>query len=218
MAAVDDLRPAPAGRALLALAISVALHAAILLSAPGKPDGGVAADPDAGLRAAAPAQLQILFQQATDAAADLATTLPAESAPLPENASPALITGSHPVTGRDGLLPLGTAARYYLPNELDARPQIRTRINPEYPKAAAEKGITAALTLRVFINEQGQVENVVAPGKSATDPFVAAAVAAFAAATYTPGIKDGKPVKSLLLIEVNFEALDVADSFRGSSY
>jgi protein TonB len=214
---VDDLRPAPAGRALLALVISIALHAAILLSAPGKPDGGVAADPAARISAAVPAPLQILFQ-ASDSPADLATASPAESASLPENASPALITGSHPVTGRDGLLPLGTAARYYLPNELDARPQIRTHINPEYPKAAAEKGITAALTLRIFIDEQGRVENVVAPGKSAADPFVAAAVAAFGAATYTPGIKDGKPVKSLLLIEVSFEALDVADSFRGSSY
>lgn len=217
MSVVDDLRPAPAGRALLALAISIVLHAAILLSAPGKPDGGVAADPAAIRPATAPAPLQILFQT-TGAAADLEMVNPGESVPLPENATPALVTGSHPVAGRDGLLPLGITARYYLPNELDARPQIRTRINPVYPKTAAEKGITAALTLRIFIDEQGRVENVLAPGKSATDPFVAAAVAAFAAATYTPGIKDSKPVKSLLLIEVNFEALDVADSFRGGSY
>lgn len=217
MAAVDFPRPAPAGRALLALVISIALHAAILLSAPGKPDGGVAADLAARIPAAAPAPLQILFQT-TAAATDLEVVNPGESAPLPENATPALVTGSHPVAGRDGLLSMGVTSRYYLPSELDARPQIRTRINPVYPKAAAEKGITAALTLRVFIDEQGHVENVVAPGKSAADPFVAAAVAAFGAATYTPGIKDGVPVKSLLLIEVNFETLDIADTFRGRSY
>lgn len=217
MTAADFPCPAPAGRALLALAVSIALHALILLSAPGKPDGGVAADPTMNLPAAAPSPLQIMFQ-ANGTTRDLTAAMTAESALPPETATPAAVTGSHPVAGHDGLLPLGAAARYYLPNELDARPQIRSRINPVYPKAAAEQGVTAALTLRVFIDEQGRVENVVVPGKSAADPFAAAVIAAFNAATYTPGIKDGVPVKSLLLIEVNFETLDVADTFRGRSY
>jgi hypothetical protein len=72
--------------------------------------------------------------------------------------------------------------------------------------------------LRVFIDEKGQVENVVVPGKTASDPFVAAVVAAFSTASYTPGLKNGVAVKSLVLIEVNFEALDVAETFRGKSY
>lgn len=217
MDAVDSPRPAPAGRAVWALAISAALHATLLLSAAGKPDGGVIMDTAINLPSTAPSVLQVMFQQA-GAVVDLVSGAPETSAPVPDNATPALITGSEPVAGRNGLLPLGSSPRYYLPNELDTRPQIRTRVDPVYPKAAAEQGITAAFTLRVFIDEQGRVENVVVPGKNAADPFVAAVVAAFGSASYTPGLKDGVPVKSLLLIEVNFETLDVAETFRGKTY
>lgn len=217
MDAVDSPRPAPAGHAVWALAISAALHATLLLSAAGKPDGGVVMDTTINLPSTAPSVLQVMFQQA-GAVVDRVSGAPETSAPVPDNATPALITGSEPVAGRDGLLPLGSSPRYYLTNELDTRPQIRTRVDPVYPKAAAEQGITAAFTLRVFIDEQGRVENVVVPGKNAADPFVAAVVAAFGSASYTPGLKDGVPVKSLLLIEVNFETLDVAESFRGKSY
>lgn len=217
MDAVDSPRPAPAGRAVWALAISAVLHATLLLSAAGKPDGGVVMDTAIKLPSTAPSVLQVMFQQA-GAVVDLISSAPETSAPVPDNAAPALITGSEPVAGRDGLLPLGSSPRYYLPNELDTRPQIRTRVDPVYPKAAAEQGLTAAFTLRVFIDEQGRVENVMVPGKNAADPFVAAVVTAFGSASYTPGLKDGVPVKSLLLIEVNFEALDVAETFRGRSY
>jgi outer membrane biosynthesis protein TonB len=217
MEAVDSPRPAPAGRAVWALVISAALHAMLLLSAAGKPDGGILMDKAVNPPAAAASTLQVMFQQA-GAAIDLVTGTPETAAPVPENATPALITGSEPVAGRDGVLPLGSSPRYYLPNELDTRPQIRNRIDPVYPKAAAEQGITAAFTLRLFIDEKGQVENVVVPGKNASDPFVAAVVAAFSSAVYTPGLKNGVAVKSLLLIEVNFEALDVAETFRGKSY
>lgn len=217
MDAVDSPRPAPAGRAVWALAISAALHATLLLSAAGKPDGGVIMDTAINLPSTAPSVLQVMFQQAS-AVVDLVSGAPETSAPVPDNATPALITGSEPVAGRDGLLPLGSSPRYYLPNELDTRPQIRTRVDPVYPKAAAEQGLTAAFTLRVFIDEQGRVENVMVPGKNAADPFVAAVVTAFGSASYTPGLKDGVPVKSLLLIEVNFEALDIAETFRGRSY
>lgn len=217
MDAVDSPRPAPAGRAVWALAISAALHATLLLSAAGKPDGGVIMDTAINLPSTAPSVLQVMFQQAS-AVVDLVSGAPETSAPVLDNATPALITGSEPVAGRDGLLPLGSSPRYYLPNELDTRPQIRTRVDPVYPKAAAEQGLTAAFTLRVFIDEQGRVENVMVPGKNAADPFVAAVVTAFGSASYTPGLKDGVPVKSLLLIEVNFEALDIAETFRGRSY
>ncbi len=217
MDAVDTSRPAPAGRAVWALVISASMHAALLLSAAGKPDGGVIMNTAIQLPATAPSVLQVMFQQA-GVVVDLVSDMPETSTPAPDEATPALITGSEPVAGRDGLLPLGSSPRYYLTNELDTRPQIRTRVDPVYPKAAAEQGLTAAFTLRVFIDERGRVENVVVPGKNAADPFVAAVVAAFGSASYTPGLKDGVPVKSLLLIEVNFETLDVAESFRGKAY
>jgi hypothetical protein len=43
-------------------------------------------------------------------------------------------------------------------------------------------------------------------------------VKAFLAARYTPGIKDGKPVKSLVLLEIKFETAVVPDTFRNNRY
>ncbi len=218
MDAIDFPRPAPAGRAVLALAFSLALHAALLLTAAGKPDGGIVAGSAIQLPANTSTALQVMFSEQAISADEPETADIGIAPPPPAPGNPGLDTSDEPISGSSGMLPLIAAPRYYLPNELDARPQIRTRINPAYPKDAAERGITAELTLRVFIDEQGRVENVVVPGNNAADPFVAAAIAAFKSASYTPGIKDGVPVRSLLLIGVSFEALDVAETFRGSTY
>ena len=48
--------------------------------------------------------------------------------------------------------------------------------------------------------------------------LMVAVVKAFLAARYTPGIKDGKPVKSLVLLEIKFETAVVPDTFRNNRY
>jgi TonB family protein len=211
-------RPAPAGRAVLALAFSLALHVALLLTTAGKPDGGIVINSSIELPDSASKVLQVMVQEHAADATGLATNSLEKITSATKPGEATLATDDGPVASNHGILPLITPTRYYLPNELDARPQIRSRINPTYPQDAFEKGIAAELTLRIFIDEQGRVENVAVPGKNEVDPFVAAAIAAFRSATYTPGIKNGVPVKSLLLIKVNFEALDIADAFRGSTY
>lgn len=214
----DALRPAPAGRVVLALAFSAAFHAVLLSTGQGRPDGGLlpAGAIHAPLMLQEPLQWMAQTLQAPGSAAAPPSDPPqSQEAPL-ESAAPAAAPDA--LSGLGGLLPLNAPARYYLPYELDVRPQIRTRVEPAYPRGAAVEGITAAFTARVFIDEEGRVERVLAPDKSVADPFAASVIAAFRAARYTPGIKDGKPVKSLLLIEVNFEAFETADTFRRERY
>jgi len=58
--------------------------------------------------------------------------------------------------------------------------------------------------LRLYVNVSGEVDAVGIESAEATGAFADAARAAFAAARYYPGIKDGVPVKSLVRIEVLF--------------
>lgn len=214
---IDLLRPAPAGRIVLALTFSAAFHAALLSSGQGHPDGGLL--PAGAIHAPLMLQEPLQWIAQTLQTPESAASPLGESPPPQEQSAPAApVAGPDAITGLGGLLPLTTPARYHLPYELDVRPQIRTRVEPVYPRAAAVEGITAAFTARVFIDEEGRVERVLAPEKSVADPFAASVIEAFRAARYTPGIKDGKPVKSLLLIEVNFEAFETADNFRRERY
>lgn len=218
MAGLVLARPAEAGRVVLALVISALLHAAALLP-PGAPPAdanirpGPLQPPSGGL----PLRLTLRATPANGIDPEIPDVV--ETAEKPSAVAPLEATGSpQTVTMHDPLLSFAAAERYYPVNELDVRPQIRTRINPEYPRSASEQGLTANLVIRVYIDEAGRVQNVVVPGAEPANLFADAVAAAFRKARYTPGIKDGKPVKSLVFIEVNFETVDETATFRGGRY
>lgn len=215
MAGTACARPADAGRVILALAVSAALHAALLIP-PGAPpaDSNVLPGLAQTLQGGLPLRLTLL---ATEANPEIPAITEPEVQVLP--VKPAEATGTpQTISLHETALAPGTAARYYLAHELDVRPQILRRINPEYPRSASEQGIAASLVIRIYIDETGRVEKVLVPGDGASSLFADAVSAAFMQARYTPGIKDGKPVKSLVLIEVNFETLDEKATFRGGRY
>ena len=117
-----------------------------------------------------------------------------------------------------GLIPFGEPSRYFLAHELDVRPQIMTRTEPDFPASALEKSISTAIQTRLYIDENGRVERVVVPEGEDSDLFAPSIVKAFLAAGYSPGIKDGKPVKSLIILEIRFETAIVPEVFRGNRY
>lgn len=215
-------RPASAGRLVLAMLASAGLHAVLILSAAGSPAGGItpANYIHALLRAQPPALLQFIARPQEDAQ-DGDLQVPAQSAApaAAEPASepkPAATTDEMPAAA-EPVIPFGTAPRYYLAHELDVRPQIKTRVEPDYPAAAAEQGLSGAFQTRIYIDESGQVERVLVPEDRDADLFAAAVVKAFLAARYTPGIKDGKPVRSLVILEIKFETAPPED-FRANRY
>jgi protein TonB len=89
---------------------------------------------------------------------------------------------------------------YYPANQLEQRPLIKTRVEPEFPPDAA--ALNGRIVLRLYIGEQGEVEKMAIIEAEPPGEFEKSTLEAFAAARYTPGIKDGAPVRSLVTIEI----------------
>jgi len=96
------------------------------------------------------------------------------------------------------------AEAYYWPAEkLDVRPQIRTHVMPEYP-ADMPAGVQGRVVLELFIAPDGKVDRVRVARAEPRGRFEQAAVKAFSAARFTPGMRKGKAVHCLVRIEVAF--------------
>jgi protein TonB len=98
-------------------------------------------------------------------------------------------------------------SRHYPANELDARPGIKVRVNPDYPARAARENVSGKAVVRLYIDANGMVERVEV--ERATPPgygFEDAAATAFSGARFSPAMKDGKRVRALMRIEVSFDA------------
>jgi len=95
-----------------------------------------------------------------------------------------------------------TSPRYYLGSELDQRAVPLQAIEPEYPAAAGAREGT--LMLRLLINEHGRVDDIIVVRAEPKGVFESPARSAFAGARFSPGVREGAPVKSQLLIEVDY--------------
>ena len=102
--------------------------------------------------------------------------------------------------------PLAAAPRYYTLRELDVKPGIMTRVRPAYPEAAARRFLSGKVRLRLFISESGVVERMQTLHADSPLYFEEPAHQAFRDARYSPGIKDGKPVKVRMTVELSFDS------------
>jgi len=166
-----------AGRLALATLLSVALHgsAAVWLSA--FPQGSSAPERNA------PALKLVSLARGESAGRGKAI-----SPPGVENGVPDL---------------RGRAARYFSASELDSRPIALLPVDPQYPDPAPKHA--SLIVLAVLINETGTVDRVVPLTDSPGDPLRESAAAAFSRARFAPGLRNGTPVKSRMLVEVKFE-------------
>jgi protein TonB len=113
-----------------------------------------------------------------------------------------------PVTpvAQEGWRSLLPGQRYYRTRELDVRPGIMTHVNPVYPDAAARRFLAGKVVIRLFIDEAGTVERIVTVKAEPPGYFEQSAERAFRAARFTPGMKNGRPVKVQMLLEVSFDS------------
>lgn len=217
-----NMRPAVAGRIVFAVALSIAGHVLILFAASGSARGGIA--PPARQTAIISAILhepdapgKVWFDASAEAAK--------RPVPYPSSEEPSGVPSQLPVSEttesvgiREAILPIGKADRYYTAAELDVKPLITTRTTPEYPDVLPVTSGTTRFEARIFIDERGHVEKVIVQNHDSTGAFAEAVIRAFSAARYTPGIKDGKPVKSLMILEISFDADVAQDGFRSNRY
>ncbi|HEY7674658.1 MAG TPA: energy transducer TonB [Burkholderiales bacterium] len=177
------LRPAAhpvVARLALASLLSIGLHGAAAVWLSPFPYGS--SEPDKGARALN------LVSLALDAGARGARAIPPAAQAGVENGGPSIP---------------GTMPRYFNASELDRRPIALLPIDPEIPEPAAKHA--SLVVLAVLINESGSVDRVVPLTDSPGNPFRESAAAAFSRARFAPGLRNGAPVKSRMLVEVRFE-------------
>lgn len=187
---------AGARRLWVAAGLSVALHAAIVVSVQRQPG----AEPALQNERAAP-----LIARLATAVSDavLPATEPTITA-LPETAEPARPATAAASPLASNSTPAGDGSvHYFKTSELDRRPFPLTRIEVPTPESA--EALTGSVMIRLRISERGRVEDAkIVMGTGITE-FEAAALREFSQAEFHPGYRANLPVRSEMLIEVTLK-------------
>lgn len=101
---------------------------------------------------------------------------------------------------------------YYRVNELDVVPHPISLITPMYPSSTPSFIKHGIVKLELKLNENGTVTNVTVLSSDPPGYFEDAARQAFLEADFTPGIRSGHKVKSLLTLQVHFETPRLFDN------
>jgi protein TonB len=113
---------------------------------------------------------------------------PAERKPVRPKAAPAAAPAPAP---------------YLRTAELDVRPQIKNHVMPEYPRDVLP-GTRGRVILELRIGTDGKVAAIDVARAEPGGVFEEAAVKAFSGARFSPGMKRGVPVPTLMRVEVSF--------------
>ncbi|HZP87376.1 MAG TPA: TonB family protein [Burkholderiales bacterium] len=222
------------GRLFVALVVSAALHASLIIgvtvrspSSPGamralqvhlqrafRPDIELtplapphAPIPDLTTRASKPRRVTPrepkLRPEAQDA---LAAATPSS---LDAGRDAALEAASQPPTDSETPLPsvdipLLSDPTWYTAKDLDVYPTPRHDVRPRYPSDANGEDVVGEVTVELSIDESGHVHEI---GVVAAEPpgrFENAALAAFEGIEFQPGMREGRSVRSRVLVKIRF--------------
>ena len=91
--------------------------------------------------------------------------------------------------------------------QFDEEPVILYRPAPEYPKAAIDRGLEGQVYLSVTVEADARISEVRVVGSS--DPvFEPAAVASAKRYVFRPASRDGKPIRSRVMVTIRFVRAD----------
>jgi TonB family protein len=179
------------GKLGAALGASVLLHAGLL----GSLDHLIGGAPQhTGTRTASALQARIVALADSALVADRAALAPAS------DRAGAGRRGSELAAAQ--ALPLLPGPQYFSAAELDQRPFALTNITLDYPAGARPR--EAVVVARILINEEGRADAVQILSTDPGDGFDRVVKQAFAGATYRPGQRNRRPVKSQITVEVKF--------------
>lgn len=102
-------------------------------------------------------------------------------------------------------MPLLADPTWYTAQQLDSYPRALSSVQPAYPAQAAQEGLGGEVTLVLLIDERGSVEEVSVAQAVPEGYFEAAAVAAFRTIRFEPARRDGRSVRSRILVRVSFD-------------
>lgn len=204
----------------LALAFSLALHFALVIgiqgSRPRDADAVTTAPLMARLEPAAVSEPQ---QRASEALP--APPVPAEPQPTEQAVTPDPVSAESKVSEQAVPKPPAAAAgdptpaieipvirdpTYYAARYLDEYPKPLDPIEPRYPEQAALTDLSGSVTLLLLIDDDGTLNEISVIEAKPESIFDEAALAAFRGVRFAPARKDGRAVRSRVLITVGFEA------------
>ncbi len=209
-------------RLILALLLSIGLHLALMFAIQAQPSDSAGNSPTpiaATLErvsssedsAAAPSEPEAIAPTVAESSA----TEPAEVTPAPRQPSPAEIepplspqpSKPEPSETRPALeIPVIRDPTYYAARFLDEYPRPLSPVEPRYPERASRDDISGTVTLLLLIDETGTLNEITVVAATPGAIFDAAAMAAFRAMRFSPARKDGRAVRSRVLITVGFDA------------
>lgn len=198
------IHPDPDWRRLYAaLAVSCLLHAAIVAlpylgtrNPEARPVARSAQNP-------APARvLSVRLVSEGELAATVAATAAAAAGLRAANEEPR--AAPEPSRGIE-LLPVPAPAySYYTPDQLTKRPQATADPDLKVPGTAPKFG-SGRVVLKLWINDRGNVVSVEVEKSGVPEEVAAAAAAAFGETRFFPGEVNGRPVGTLMRVEVSYD-------------
>lgn len=94
---------------------------------------------------------------------------------------------------------------YYNVRDLDVQPRALREIVPDYPDEADRQRLSGKVRLKLKLEADGRVSDVDVVSSTPPGLFDDAAARAFRDAHFAPAQKNGRPVRALVLIEVEFD-------------
>ncbi|MBS4097131.1 MAG: energy transducer TonB [Sulfuricella sp.] len=94
---------------------------------------------------------------------------------------------------------------YYTAKQVDVHPQAAQPIRPEFPDAAADAKVEGYVVLKLLIEDSGAVREVAVVEGNPPGVFDEAALQSFRNARFIPAQRNGRLVKSQMLVKVTFE-------------
>lgn len=186
----------PHYRFLAALALSSALHAGIVFFTTAGSGGVPRGKP--------------LFKELQVSIKELATPAEEVVAQQQEQATSGKESASHSPSEAvkpepKGLIP-PPEERYFKLKELDVVPRPISSIMPHFPESVPTAIRRGIVKLEIKLDADGLVTEVTVLGSYPPGYFEDAARDTFVNATFTPGMKSGQKVRSILTLQVHFES------------
>jgi TonB family protein len=201
-------RKAGARRLWIAAGLSLALHAAIVVSVQRQSGGEslLQTEQSAPLMARLATAVSDAVLPATEPAIAPATETAATVRPATIHATAAALTNTDPAGNG--------SVHYFKTSELDRRPFPLNRIEVPTPESAEAQA--GSVMIRLRISERGRVEDAKIMMGTGIAEFEAAALHEFSRAQFYPGYRGNLPVRSEMLIEVTLRP-PVADGKNGTT-
>ncbi|BAN36340.1 hypothetical protein SCD_n02538 [Sulfuricella denitrificans skB26] len=203
----QDEVPDAAARFALALAVSLALHLALVFGVHIK-----ASQPEERSRSAMEVRIERVPQVrieslSLESAVEISVKKPEEPKPSVEEPArqPPALAEPAPAILPTMEIPLLEDPTWYPAKQVDVHPTALYEIKPVYP----EQGVEGYVVLLLLIDESGAVKEAEVMEANPEGIFEESALSSFREARFAPAQKNGRAVKSRVLIRVSYELNDM---------